>query len=71
MNSTCIFDNLNLDGEVIIIWDGINGVMVNIDQTEVDRLSTLEQVKSIEEDIHGTMSCTILSFPRKIYIRKN
>jgi hypothetical protein len=36
-----IADNLNLDGEVIIIWDGINGVMVNIDQTEVDRLSTL------------------------------
>jgi hypothetical protein len=26
-----IADNLNLDGEVIIIWDGINGVMVNID----------------------------------------
>ncbi|SCN47348.1 hypothetical protein BAZMOX_364405_0 [methanotrophic endosymbiont of Bathymodiolus azoricus (Menez Gwen)] len=25
--------------------------MVNIDQTEVDRLSTLEQVKSIEEDM--------------------
>ena len=46
-----IADNLNLDGEVIIIWDGINGVMVNIDQTEVDRLSTLEQVKSIEEDM--------------------
>ncbi|SCN47800.1 PREDICTED: similar to proprotein convertase subtilisin/kexin type 9 preproprotein [methanotrophic endosymbiont of Bathymodiolus azoricus (Menez Gwen)] len=45
-----IADELNLDGEVIDIYDGINGILVNIDLTEALRLSALDQVESIEED---------------------
>lgn len=45
-----IVDELNLDGEVIDIYDGINGILVNINLTEANRLSALDQVESIEED---------------------
>ena len=45
-----IVDELNLDGEVIDIYDGINGILVNVDLTEANRLRALDQVESIEED---------------------
>jgi hypothetical protein len=36
-----IVDELNLDGEVIDIYDGINGILVNINLTEANRLSRI------------------------------
>jgi microcompartment protein CcmK/EutM len=59
-----ITDELNLDGEVIAIVDGSNGILANIDQIEADRLSALDQVESIEED--SIMTADLIETPFEV-----
>lgn len=59
-----IADELKLDGEVIAIVDGSNGILVNIDQTEADRLSAFDQVEFIEED--SIMTADLIETPFEV-----
>ena len=64
-----IADELKLDGEVIAIVDGSNGILVNIDQTEADRLSAFDQVEFIEED--SIMTADLIETPVEVGDEEN